>query len=37
MRGEQVIVIETVLNEQLPVGFDVVFLRPADHFHAAAG
>ena len=35
MRGEQVIVVEAVLHQQLPVGTDVVLLRAVDDLHAA--
>src|SRR4051812_9819477 len=37
MRGEQVVVVEAVFDQQLPVGADVVFLRALDHLHATRG
>ena len=35
MRGDQVVVVDRVLDQELPVRLDVVFLRAGDDLHAA--
>ena len=35
MRGDEVIVVDAVLDQQLPVRLDVVFLHAGDDFHFA--
>jgi hypothetical protein len=35
MRGDEVIIVDAVLDQQLPVRLDVVFLRAGDDLHAA--